>query len=368
MATQTTEGTGPGSVSRLKPLILNGVVNQNNLSPELLSNLLKALGGTKFVVSEATLSEVSPENVVFDGDDDDDYVEVEIGFPVIFANKTYTSVYVGSNSYVTFGSGSDEYDLESYEDWANHRPGIYVGVADNSYQMVLSNNTVGEVGVRTHTIRFEGSADTSEDSDIPIVWEMTFHEADPSRINLNVIQYVREPSENVEGSDYWSLVADGNGYYEVFSAANLPKMSVSSEESEIGGKALDFQDQDIVVSKVGENLNVDTSCYSLLKQVGVDESRILGLADANKHVYVQNSGVTLLVPYNYDVPFPVGTKITVVTTGDNVVIAVDGSSTTIYSGGNNYSSYSVGARSVVHLLKTNSEEWYLYGENISATV
>ncbi|NDB86062.1 MAG: hypothetical protein EB127_25680, partial [Alphaproteobacteria bacterium] len=130
--------------------------------------------------------------------------------------------------------------------------------------------------------------------------------AEPSRIDLNVIEYVREEDENVEGNDYWSLVGDGNGYYEVFASADLPKLSIYSEESEINGKALDFQDQDVSVSKVGDNLAVDTSCYALIKQVRVEEGRVIGLSDSNKHLYVTDSDVTLLVPYDYDVPFPVG--------------------------------------------------------------
>lgn len=92
-----------------------------------------------------------------------------------------------------------------------------------------------------------------------------------------------------------------------------------------------------------------------------DNNYTLVLEDAGKHVFATDCTIT--VPYYYDVDFETGTHITM---GQSVVVERDGSSTTIWGpNGSDYGSYGVGARSVVHLLKTNDEEWYLYGDNIT---
>lgn len=93
-----------------------------------------------------------------------------------------------------------------------------------------------------------------------------------------------------------------------------------------------------------------------------DSSYTLALKDAGKHIFATNCTIT--VPYYYDVDFETGTRITIVTKAEGVVVERDGSSTTIWAANSDFGSYTVGPRSVVHLLKTNEEEWYLYGDNI----
>ena len=95
-----------------------------------------------------------------------------------------------------------------------------------------------------------------------------------------------------------------------------------------------------------------------------DDDYTLALEDAGKHVYATDNTIT--VPYYYDVDFETGTLITIVTGGNSVVVERDGVSTTIWFGTDNFGSYTVGARSVAHLLKTGEEEWYLYGDNITS--
>lgn len=95
-----------------------------------------------------------------------------------------------------------------------------------------------------------------------------------------------------------------------------------------------------------------------------DNNYTLVLEDAGKHVFATDCTIT--VPYYYDVDFETGTHITIVTMGQSVVVERDGSATTIWGpNASDYGSYTVAARSVVHLLKTNDEEWYLYGDNIT---
>ena len=87
---------------------------------------------------------------------DDGYVLVS-GFPFTFSHSGVagTSVYVGSNSYLTYGAGSNNYASLSASNPA--LPKYFLGAADNSYQRVsyvISNPNY----VR---IRYEGTAATS---------------------------------------------------------------------------------------------------------------------------------------------------------------------------------------------------------------
>lgn len=361
--TQTTEGTGNGSVNNLYPPLYNGVVKLNNLSEGLLNNLMRIkLENDWTITSDETIAEISPETEIFNGDDDDAFIEAEIGFPIRFAGIEYSSLFVGSNSYITFGEGGDEYSFGNYEEWADYRPGLFIGVDDNSYQVVLTNSTVGDPGSRTTTIRFQGSRDTSEDSNIPIVWEVTFYEAEPDRITLNVIEYAKDGE--TEGEDYYSLITDGLGNYRSFDSGDLPKIHFDFAKTTATGESVNFTDNFVEVAKDENILNVDTSNYKRLPQLDIgDNNYTLTLSDAGKHIYCTDCTIT--VPYDADAPFPVGTKFTIVTQGSGITINKSGGSTAVYAGGSDNNSYTVDSRSVVHLLKTNTEEWYLYGENIN---
>ena len=96
-------------------------------------------------------------------------------------NTAYTGAYVGSNQYVTFGSGSSAYSSLSASNPPYNK--IHVCGADNSMQRVSYRNYTG-----FSRLRMEGRAATSGTPGSPnIVWEMTF--VDPSLTPAGV-QYV----------------------------------------------------------------------------------------------------------------------------------------------------------------------------------
>jgi VCBS repeat-containing protein len=112
---------------------------------------------------------VANMTAVVSEDLDDESVGIQLPFPVQFMGVTYTSVFVGSNSYLTFGNGSTAYrDLR-----ASHPsiPGIHIGAYDNSYQAVYAGS---EGNGSYFRIRYEGSQDTSLAAD-RIFWEVTFY-------------------------------------------------------------------------------------------------------------------------------------------------------------------------------------------------
>jgi hypothetical protein len=91
------------------------------------------------------------------------------------AGTQYSSVYIGSNSYATFGGGSTQYSGLSAS--SPSFPKIFVGGADNSYQRLYHiQNTSG--GQNYYRIRYEGNNSTSGVTGSPgIVWEITFFDS-----------------------------------------------------------------------------------------------------------------------------------------------------------------------------------------------
>jgi hypothetical protein len=102
------------------------------------------------------------------GSVDDSFVNANI--PSFTINSSsYTTVSIGSNTYLTFGGGSTNYSGLSSSNPALNK--IHMGAADNSYQRV---STVSS-GTDYTRIRYEGTASTGGSVGSPnIVYEATF--------------------------------------------------------------------------------------------------------------------------------------------------------------------------------------------------
>lgn len=98
---------------------------------------------------------------------DDSFVSATIPF-FPFNNNVYTSVSIGSNTYLTFGGGSTLYSGLSGSTPALNK--FHLGAADNSYQRVSTS-----YGSNFARIRYEGNGSTSGTVGSPgIVYEATF--------------------------------------------------------------------------------------------------------------------------------------------------------------------------------------------------
>jgi hypothetical protein len=99
---------------------------------------------------------------------DDQNLFIGLPFTFYIAGSGYTAAYMGSNTYLTFGSGSNEWSGLSA--FTPALPKFMFGAADNSYQRV-SRFTSGTAYQR---IRYEGAASTSGTVGSPnIVLEIT---------------------------------------------------------------------------------------------------------------------------------------------------------------------------------------------------
>jgi len=118
------------------------------------------------------------------GNNDDGFWAINMPFNISYNGTSYNQVYVGTNSYLTFGAGSSEYlNLSA----ANPNiPKIMITARDNSAQRIYYGE-IGSAPNRTVRLRWEGTNRTSGTLGSPnMVWEATFYENAPAQIDLQI--------------------------------------------------------------------------------------------------------------------------------------------------------------------------------------
>lgn len=118
----------------------------------------------------ATLKGADGMTLLYQGNADDNFIQSgAFGFPFQFYNQTFTTTFISSNSYLTFGQGSSAYSGLS----TTNPPlkGLHVSSADRSYQRAYGAQENG-----TYRVRYEGSVGTSGTAGNPSnVWEVTLY-------------------------------------------------------------------------------------------------------------------------------------------------------------------------------------------------
>jgi hypothetical protein len=118
------------------------------------------------------------------GDDDDGFWTLSLPFNITYNGTSYNSVYIGTNSYLTFSGGSSQFSNLSESSPA--LPKIMISAADNSAQRIYYG-TVGSAPNRTYLVRWEGTNATSGTLGSPnMVWEATFYENAPTRVDIQI--------------------------------------------------------------------------------------------------------------------------------------------------------------------------------------
>ena len=118
------------------------------------------------------------------GNNDDGYWTINLPWNYVFNGTTYTQVFVGTNQYLTFGSGSGNFSGLSASNPALNK--IMYASGDRSVQRIYFG-TEGTAPNRTYRIRSEGSAGTSGTLGSPTnVFEFTFYENDTGRIDIQI--------------------------------------------------------------------------------------------------------------------------------------------------------------------------------------
>jgi hypothetical protein len=114
-----------------------------------------------------------------DGNFDDETFEVILPFDVNFMGETYSTVYVNSNSFVTFGGVFS--GLSGFTEKNPPYPGIFIDAGDRSVQRLYTKTTASQF-----IVRYEGNVlPSGTASRVQIEWEMTFNE-NSSELSVNI--------------------------------------------------------------------------------------------------------------------------------------------------------------------------------------
>jgi hypothetical protein len=118
------------------------------------------------------------------GNNDDGYWTLNLPFSISYLGNSYSTVYVGTNHYLTFTDGSVNY--ASLGPSNPNLPKIMWSCADNSVQRIYYG-VEGTAPNRTYRIRVEGAASTFGNVGSPtMVNEYVFYEATPAQIDLQL--------------------------------------------------------------------------------------------------------------------------------------------------------------------------------------
>jgi hypothetical protein len=110
------------------------------------------------------------------GDQDDAYWEINLPFSVEYNGTVYSTIYVGSNSHITFDEGY-EYNIDPDYPSVNK-----IGIS--SYDNYCTALYYGQEG-NTFRIRWEGTRYSYQEGGSK-VWEMTFYQNTPNQIDLHI--------------------------------------------------------------------------------------------------------------------------------------------------------------------------------------
>jgi hypothetical protein len=118
------------------------------------------------------------------GTNDDGYWTLALPFSITYLGTSYSTIYVGTNHYVTFGSGSALYT--NLNATTPNLPKIMWSCADNSVQRIYYG-VEGTAPNRRYRVRIEGASAISGTLGSPnMVNEYVFYEATPAQIDLQL--------------------------------------------------------------------------------------------------------------------------------------------------------------------------------------
>ena len=141
---------------------------------------------------------------------DDTSFEIIPPFPVTFLNQEYSKVYIGTNSYLTFGAGSDAfYNISGFNPPV---PGLLVNANNNSLSRYYLDTSLD--GTK-FTIRYEGQCATNVYiiPEYEWIWEISFYRDSPN-IDIGWVT----PVANANGVNGIFIISSGQG-----TVQNLPK-------------------------------------------------------------------------------------------------------------------------------------------------
>lgn len=165
---------------------LSGTTNfntQDNTSKRITTS--SGVGTVTTIASNFTgISSLTASTTPTSGTNDDGFWTLTLPFNIEFIGLTTNIVYPGTNTYITFGGGSNIFNGLSYSNPGFRK--IFMSSADNSCQR-LYYGAVGSTPNRIYKIRYEGNNSTSGSLGSPtMVYEAVFYENAPSQIDIHI--------------------------------------------------------------------------------------------------------------------------------------------------------------------------------------
>jgi len=118
------------------------------------------------------------------GNNDDGYWDLTLPFNITYLGATYSTIYVGTNFYLTFTDGSTVYANLSVS--SPNLPKIMLCCGDRSVQRIYYG-VEGTAPNRTYRVRMEGSTGTTGTLGSPtMICEYVFYEDNPAQIDLQI--------------------------------------------------------------------------------------------------------------------------------------------------------------------------------------
>lgn len=158
-------------------------------------------------------------------DYDDAFVGLTTPFDIVFNGTTYTSgtgaLFVGSNGYLTFGTGSGN-NSHDYPPVATNPgvPAIVVGLGDISYQRVYTHDD----GNGHFRVRYEGSNFFSGQhigGSSSLIWEVVFYRDVPGKFDVRIIRMNGTANDGTDGR--WNTyLTDGTNFLDTRADRTIP--------------------------------------------------------------------------------------------------------------------------------------------------
>jgi hypothetical protein len=181
---------------------------QSNTSKRIITN------GSSGIVTSITNSLLGAGSLTSSttpsvGNNDDGYWILTLPFSIQFGGLTTNVIYPGTNTYITFGGGSQVYSGLSFSNPPFHK--IMMSCADNSCQR-LYYGVEGSTPNRTYRIRYEGNASTGGVLGSPgMVYEAVFYENLPTKIDIHMGVNNRYSSGLGSASSFYASTHDEFG-------------------------------------------------------------------------------------------------------------------------------------------------------------
>ena len=234
--------------------------------------------------SDATPSiTTSTATVLSTGITNNGYVTYSLPFQINFNGTNYTNVFIGSNGYLTFGSGSSV-NTNLGTPSSLGIPALVVSGGNNSAQKITAYTTSATSPNRVVKIRYEGNSNKESGSAVSdMVWDVTFYENVPGRMDVNVYKQV---------AGKYSYATNGTAVLGTWTPANQFACRYTVESSIVSDKKINL------VSN-GYSANIDTNGTLTIPFVGNVASAISNAA-LSSAVFANDSIINLASGVNFN--------------------------------------------------------------------